>query len=140
MVCVILAPSRKIHGEAPVLAHVQGHGRRHGRVAHVLQNAGGQPRQDRARQDVLDVARPGFGLGAAGHDLVHHGRAVGHHHAVVGLEALGQGLEFQFGRLPEDKARGLVRLDLDLLCLDGQVLKVKDWKRADVLAARSELS
>ena len=56
------------------------------------------------------------------------------------IRPLLKGLEFQFGRRPEDKARGLVRLDLDLLCLDGQVLKVKDWKRADVLAARSELS
>ena len=56
------------------------------------------------------------------------------------IRPLLKGLEFQFGRRPEDKARGLVRLDLDLLCLDGQVLKVKDWKRTDVLAARSELS
>ena len=55
------------------------------------------------------------------------------------IRSLLKDLECQFGRTPEDKAKGLVRIDLDLLCLDGQVLKVKDWNRADVVAACAEL-
>ena len=55
------------------------------------------------------------------------------------IRPLLKNLERQFGRKPEDKAKGLVKLDLDLLCLDGQVLKVDDWERDYIIAARSEL-
>ncbi len=55
------------------------------------------------------------------------------------IRSLLKDLERLFGRTPEDKAKGFVKIDLDLLCLDGQVLKEKDWKRADVVAARAEL-
>ena len=55
------------------------------------------------------------------------------------IRPLLKNLERQFGRKPEDKAKGLVKLDLDLLCLDGQVLKADDWERDYIIAARSEL-
>ena len=48
-------------------------------------------------------------------------------------------LEREAGRKPKDKAQGIVRLDLDLLCFDGHVLKAKDWQRQDVISAREEL-
>lgn len=48
-------------------------------------------------------------------------------------------LERRFGRMPEDKARGIVKLDLDILCADGQVLKADEWQRSYMLAARAEL-
>ena len=49
-------------------------------------------------------------------------------------------LEREAGRKPEDKAQGIVRLDLDLLCFEGRVLKAKDWQRQDVISAREELA
>ncbi|WP_309399603.1 2-amino-4-hydroxy-6-hydroxymethyldihydropteridine diphosphokinase [Phocaeicola sp.] len=38
-------------------------------------------------------------------------------------------LERHSGRLPEDKAQGIVKLDIDLLTFDNKVLKPEDMKR-----------
>ena len=48
-------------------------------------------------------------------------------------------LEREAGRKPEDKACGMVRLDLDLLCFDGRVLKAEDWHRPYIVSSRQEL-
>ena len=48
-------------------------------------------------------------------------------------------LEREAGRKPKDKAHGIVRLDLDLLCFNGRVLKTEDWHRQDIVSARKEL-
>lgn len=48
-------------------------------------------------------------------------------------------METAHGRRPEDKARGIVRLDLDLLCYDGEVLKPEDWARDYVKEGVAEL-
>lgn len=56
------------------------------------------------------------------------------------LTALLKRLETAHGRRPEDKAAGIVRLDLDLLCYDGRILKPKDWNRTDVKEGVEELS
>ncbi len=39
-------------------------------------------------------------------------------------------IEKQGGRMPEDKARGIVKLDIDVLVFYGKVLKPEDLKRA----------
>ena len=49
-------------------------------------------------------------------------------------------LEREAGRKPGDKSCGIVRLDLDLLCFDGRVLKPQDWHRQDVVSALEELA
>ena len=38
-------------------------------------------------------------------------------------------LERRCGRIPEDKAQGVVKLDIDLLTFDNKVLKPEDMKR-----------
>ena len=48
-------------------------------------------------------------------------------------------METAHGRRPEDKARGIVKLDLDLLCYDGEVLKPEDWVRDYVKEGVAEL-
>ena len=48
-------------------------------------------------------------------------------------------LERQLGRTDEDVSRGVVKLDLDLLCADGQVLRPEDWERDYFRSARQEL-
>lgn len=40
-----------------------------------------------------------------------------------------KGIEQAQGRLPEDKAQGIVKLDIDLLLVDDCVLKPKDMER-----------
>ena len=40
-----------------------------------------------------------------------------------------KGIEQSQGRLPEDKVQGVVKLDIDLLMYDEQVLKPKDMER-----------
>ena len=37
-------------------------------------------------------------------------------------------IERDHGRTPDDKARGIVKIDIDLLCYDGEVLKPQDWQ------------
>lgn len=45
------------------------------------------------------------------------------------IHHLFKALEQRGGRLPEDKARGVVKLDIDLLVFDNQVLKPEDMER-----------
>ena len=47
--------------------------------------------------------------------------------------------ETEAGRLPQDKPREIVRLDLDLLMCDGRVLKPADMERAYVRQGMEEL-
>ena len=49
-------------------------------------------------------------------------------------------MERELGRTDEDKQRGVVRLDLDILWQDGEVLKPEDWERDWVKAAVAELT
>ena len=56
------------------------------------------------------------------------------------IRPLLKSLERQFGRKPEDLAKGLVKLDLDLLWMDGEVLRQEDWERDYVQSAVAELS
>lgn len=48
-------------------------------------------------------------------------------------------IETAHGRRTEDKASGIVKLDLDLLCYDGCVLKPDDWSRPYVREGLEEL-
>lgn len=48
-------------------------------------------------------------------------------------------IEREAGRLPQDKPREIVRLDLDLLMCDGRVLKPADMERAYVRQGMEEL-
>lgn len=48
-------------------------------------------------------------------------------------------IEAALGRKSEDKARGIVRIDLDLLLYDGEILKPTDWERTYVKEGREEL-
>lgn len=45
------------------------------------------------------------------------------------VRAILKGIEQEQGRLPEDKAYGIVKLDIDLLKVDDCVLKPKDMER-----------
>ena len=49
-------------------------------------------------------------------------------------------IERDHGRTPDDKARGIVKIDIDLLCYDGEVLKPQDWLRVDVREGVAELA
>ena len=55
------------------------------------------------------------------------------------IRSLLKGIERELGRKPEDVQEGIVKIDLDLLCLDGQVLKSEDWQRDYIQAALAEL-
>ena len=48
-------------------------------------------------------------------------------------------IERDNGRLPEDKANGIVKLDIDLLVYDDCVLKEKDLEREFVIRGMEEL-
>lgn len=48
-------------------------------------------------------------------------------------------LERQSGRVPEDKALGVVKLDIDLLVFDNEVLKPEDMKREYIRKGMSVL-
>ena len=49
------------------------------------------------------------------------------------VRAILKGIEQAQGRLPEDKANGVVKLDIDLLVYDDCILKAKDLEREFVL-------
>ena len=49
-------------------------------------------------------------------------------------------IERQAGRRPGDKARGIVTLDLDLLCMDDEVLRPTDWERPYIQQAVMEIA
>ena len=48
-------------------------------------------------------------------------------------------IEQMQGRLPEDKTQGIVKLDIDLLVYDDDVLKPKDLEREFVIRGMEEL-
>ena len=58
----------------------------------------------------------------------------------TGIKQLLKQIETALGRKPEDKAHGIVKIDLDLLAYDGQILKQEDWKRPYVQEGVNELS
>ena len=49
-------------------------------------------------------------------------------------------IERDNGRLPEDKANGIVKLDIDLLVVDEEVLKAKDLEREFVIRGMEEFA
>ena len=51
-----------------------------------------------------------------------------------------KGIEKAQGRLPEDKANGIVKLDIDLLVYDDCVLKAKDLEREFVIRGMEEFA
>ena len=55
------------------------------------------------------------------------------------VRAILKGIEQAQGRLPEDKANGIVKLDIDLLRHDDHVLKPKDMERDFVKQGMEEL-
>lgn len=55
------------------------------------------------------------------------------------LHRLFKELERRSGRLPEDKPAGIVKLDIDLLVYDGEVLKPEDMEREYVRLGLKEL-
>lgn len=59
---------------------------------------------------------------------------------LTGIRQLLKQIEMALGRKPEDKAHGIVKIDLDLLAYDGQILKPEDWKRSYVREGVNELS
>lgn len=48
-------------------------------------------------------------------------------------------IERQLGRTDEDKSRQVVRVDLDILCSDGEIIKPEDWERDYIKAAVEEI-
>ena len=56
------------------------------------------------------------------------------------IRSLLKGIERELGRKPEDVQEGIVKIDLDLLSLDGKILKPEDWERDYVKAAVAELT
>ena len=55
------------------------------------------------------------------------------------VRAILKGIEQSQGRLPKDKANGIVKLDIDLLIYDDGILKPKDLERKFVLEGMKEL-
>ena len=55
------------------------------------------------------------------------------------VRAILKGIEQAQGRIPEDKANGIVKLDIDLLVYDDGVLKPKDLEREFVKIGLEEL-
>ena len=55
------------------------------------------------------------------------------------VRAILKGIEQAQGRLPEDKANGIVKLDIDLLVYDETVLKAKDLEREFVKIGLQEI-
>lgn len=45
------------------------------------------------------------------------------------IRSILKSIEKENGRLPEDKAQGIVKLDIDLLMYDDQILKPKDMEK-----------
>lgn len=55
------------------------------------------------------------------------------------VRAMLKSIEQAQGRLPEDKAQGIVKLDIDLLVYDNMVLKPKDLEKEFVRIGLEEL-
>ena len=49
--------------------------------------------------------------------------------SVEEVRSILKSIEKENGRLPEDKAQGIVKLDIDLLTYDEQILKPKDLEK-----------
>lgn len=49
-------------------------------------------------------------------------------------------LEHRSGRIPEDKAKGIVKLDIDLLTFDGKILKPEDMQREYIRKGLAQLA
>lgn len=47
-------------------------------------------------------------------------------------------IEIQIGRIPEDKEKGIIKMDIDLLMYDSTVLKVSDLKKEFIIAGLKE--
>lgn len=45
------------------------------------------------------------------------------------MTRLCKSIEHDAGRLPEDKAKGIVKLDIDIVAVNGQVIKPQDYAR-----------
>ena len=59
--------------------------------------------------------------------------AVAYHSAGADeINAQLKGIEKRLGRTPEDKAKGKVVIDLDLIAADGEILRPKDFERSYV--------
>ena len=59
--------------------------------------------------------------------------AVAYHSAGVDeINAQLKEIEKRLGRTPEDKAKGKVVIDLDLIAADGKILRLKDFERSYV--------
>lgn len=56
------------------------------------------------------------------------------------VKAAVKAIETACGRQPADKVQGLVKMDIDLLAHDGQVLKPADWQRDYVQQGLKALS
>lgn len=55
------------------------------------------------------------------------------------VRALLKSIEREAGRLPDDKAQEIVKLDIDLLLCDGQIFKPQDLERSYVVAGIAAL-
>ena len=55
------------------------------------------------------------------------------------IRTLLKRIEKENGRIPEDKAQGIVKLDIDLLMVDDRVLKPQDMEKDFVKAGISSL-
>lgn len=49
------------------------------------------------------------------------------------IRSIFKHIEKELGRLPEDKTKGIVKIDIDLLMFDEKVLKPEDMKREFVI-------
>lgn len=55
------------------------------------------------------------------------------------IRGLLKQIEIAYGRCPEDKSQGIVKIDLDVLSYDGQAFKPSDWEREYVCQGAEEL-
>lgn len=61
------------------------------------------------------------------------------HHNPEELRHLLKEIELKSGRQPEDKTKGIVKLDIDILMYDKQIIKAKDLERDFVQKGLKEL-
>lgn len=58
---------------------------------------------------------------------------------VDAIHAFFKELEYRSGRIPDDKARGIVKLDIDLLRFDDKILKPEDMQREYICKGLKQL-
>ena len=61
------------------------------------------------------------------------------HYNLNEIQTILKDIERHAGRLPEDKMNGIVKLDIDILIYDKQIIKANDLKRDFVLKGLKEL-